>query len=275
MAQYKIFDNIIEKEKASSYVVSTIALLNELDVEASVLTGSKVDIGTEGKSINKEAFLYNNAYNLSLAHKENADIICVEDSSYISLNIAKVMLLEDKELKEKIEGKLQKDGLELSLETKVLHVNEILRDVVGFDKLLTMIKKPFSDFNVAVYKGNKSFDSDITESIITLLGATIITFETESESDGYEILGASKDIADKLAGTIMLDAFDNAADFVITNDARSFSMFDTRQKSLEKSVGRDIELNVYSLSQIVLMALGCEDKSKLGFESHKIKPTII
>ena len=272
---YRLFDEIIEKDGANSFVVVAKELLSKLDIEAPVLQNSKPDIATEGEALDEEAFLYNCAYNLALAKAENVDIICVEDSSYASLNIAKIMLLENCDLKDAVISKLKIDNLELCLDTKVLNINEILRDIVGFDRLQKMIKKPFNNFNVAIFNGNKTQNLDINNTILTLLGANIVSFETQNDSDGYEILNVSKEYAYKLAGKIMLDAFDNAADFVVTNDARSFVMFELRQKSLEHCVGRDIELSVFCTAQIVLMALGCDDKTKLGLDFHKVATTLI
>lgn len=275
MAQYRLFDNIIEKDVASSFVSSAKELLSMLDIEAPVLSNSKQDIATEGKSLDEEAFVYNSAYNLASAKKDNADIICVEDSSYTSLNVAKLILLEDADKREAISKKLQKDGLELALDVSVLHVNEILRDVVGFDKLKTLIKRPFDKFNVGIFNGNKTHNLATNDEILSLVGLNIVSFETQNDSDGYEILKASSTYAQRLAGKIMLDMFDNAADFVVTNDARSFYMFDNLQKSLEKTVGRDIGLSVFSTAQIILLALGCEDMTKMGLDTHKIVTNII
>jgi len=275
MVQYRLFDNIIEKDVASSFVNSVKELLNMLEIEAPVLSNSKQDIGTEGKSLNEEAFLYSNAFNLALAKKENADIICVEDSSYTSLNITKLILLENDDTKALVVNKLQKDGLELALDVSVLHVNDILKDVVGFDKLKKMIKRPFSKFSAAIFNGNKTHNLAKNDAILSLLELNLVNFETQNDSDGYEILGASATLAKKLAGKVMLDMFDNAADFVVTNDARSFYMFDKLQKSLETTVGRDIELSVFSTAQIVLLALGYDDVSKMGLDIHKVVTKLI
>jgi len=275
MAQYRLFDNIIEKEVASSFVSSAKELLKMLNIEAPVLSKSKQDIATEGKSLNEEAFVYNCAYNLASAKKENADLVCVDDSSYTSLNIAKLILLEDNEKANIISAKLQKDGLELALDVKVLHVNEILSDVIGFDKLKELVKRPFDKFNIAIFNGNKTQNLASNDKILSLLGAKIIDFETQNDSDGYEVLSAAPSYAKRLAGKIMLDMFDNAADFVVTNDARSFYMFDNLQKSLEVTVGRDIGLSVFSTAQVVLLALGYEDISKMGLDTHKIVTDII
>lgn len=275
MTQYRLFDNIIEKDSASSFVSSAKELLNFLQIEAPVLLNSKQDVGTEGKSLNEEAFLYNNAYNLAIAKKENADIICVEDSSYTSLNITKLILLDNDDIKATVVDKLQKDGLELALDVSVLHVNDILKDVVGFEKLKTMIKRPFSKFSTAIFNGNKTHNLSTNDAILSLLELNIVDFQAQTDSDGYEILRASPTIAKRLAGKIMLDMFDNAADFVVTNDARSFYMFDNLQKSLETTMGRDIELSIFSTAQIVLLALGYDDVSKMGLDTHKIVTKLI
>jgi len=275
MAEYRLFDNIIEKEVASSFVSSAKELLAMLNIEAPVLSNSKQDVATEGKSLNEEAFLYNCAYNLASAKKENADLICVEDSSYTSLNIAKLILLEDSQKVETISTKLQKDGLELALDVKVLHVNEILSDVIGFDKLKELVKRPFDKFNIAIFNGNKTQNLASNDKILSLLGAKIVNFSTQNDSDGYEILNAAPSHAKRLAGKVMLDMFDNAADFVVTNDARSFYMFDSLQKSLESTMGREIELSVFSSVQIVLLALGYENVSKMGLDTHKVVTQII
>ncbi|WP_024955168.1 hypothetical protein [Sulfurospirillum arcachonense] len=275
MAQYRLFDNIIEKGTAYPLILAALELLSTFDIEAPILTDSKPDIAAEGKSLNEEAFLYNCAYNLASAKKDNADIICVEDSSYTSLNLTKIILLEDVQLREEIANKLKKDNLELTLEPNVLHVNDILRDVIGFDKLQKNIQKPFNNFNVAIFNGNKTHNLETNDSILTLMGLNIINFERQNDSDGYEILPASKNYAYQLAGKIMLDMFDNAADFVVTNDARSFFMFDSEQKKLESIVGRDIELSIFSTAQIVLLALGCENISKMGLDKHHIITDLI
>ena len=271
MTQYRLFDNIIELDKAGSFVTSTKELLKMLEIDAPVLSKSRADIGTVGKALNIEAFHYNNAHNLAIAKQENCTLICPEDSSYFSFLNTKEELKDNDELKELINSKLKKVNLELALDVKVLHVNSLIKT----SKLKSMIKKPFDDFNVAIFHGNTNELTSTCKDILSTLGAKIINFETSCDSDGYEILSVSTGLADKLAGKIMLDIFDNGADFVVTDDARSFSMFDSRQKSLECSVGRDINMSILSTVQVTLLALGCEDREKMGLDLHKVSTKII
>lgn len=267
---YTLFDNIIEKEDGRAFLIAGKKLLEELDIQAPVLQDSKADIATEGKAINEETFFLNHAHNLSAAKKQGADILCIDDSSYLSLNLTKESLLEDSELLGRIAAKLDAP---VSLDVKIVHINEVLRDDIGFLELQKKISRPFSDFKLALFEGNKIEHSGTNASIMTLLGAELIAFNKANKSDGYEI--ASKSTAFELAGTVLLDAFDNAADFVVTNDTRSFVMFDKHQKSLERTVGREIELPIFSTAQLVLLAMGVEDKDALGMTSHKVKAKLI
>ena len=272
---YRLFDNIIEKNRATSFAPTTKTLLDIFDIKNEILKNSKPDLASEGFATDKETFLYNCAYNLGLAKRDNSDIICVEQSSYLSFEIAKKEMKEDSELKNRVKQRVEKDSLEFCLDVKVLHIGDVLSNLIGFNKLQSMIKNSFVKFNVAIFNGNKKDTLDQNSKILALLGANIVKFEKQYNADGYEILEASKVLAFKLAGNVMLDAFDNAADFVIVDDARSFVMFEILQKKLESSVGRDIELSVFSVAQVVLMALGYTDIEKLGLVGHKIKTTLI
>jgi succinate dehydrogenase / fumarate reductase cytochrome b subunit len=78
-----------------------------------------------------------------------------------------------------------------------------------------------------------------------------------------------------MAGAVLLEAFDSGVDFLIVSDIRTFFMLDTCRKEIEKAVGRPIPLYILTLPQVVLMALGVTDKKVLGFDGHKVKPTIL
>lgn len=272
---YRLFDRVVEGDKMGSFIVVAKELLGRLEIEAPVFKNLKPDIATEGKALDEDRFLYNCAYNLALAKAEGVSIICPEDSSYISLSVTKTALFKNYSLRNEVAYRLEKDGFELSLDAKILHIDEILKNIVGFEKLKKMIKRPFDEFSVAIFNGNKVQNLEINRSILTLLGANIVRFEMQNESDGYEILDASKELAHTLAGKIVLDAFDSGTDFIVANDARSFVMLEQHQKSLEHCMGREMGLSVFSTAQVVLMALGCSDRSKLGLEFHKVPTTLI
>lgn len=275
MANYRLFDNLIQAQYTQSYAIAAKELLLALDIQAPILAHTKADVGSEGKALNSQTYHYHNAYNLALASKENSTIICPEDCSFASFIDTKKALADDTELQSAISGLLKKDNLELALETPVLSIGSLLESVVGLEYLKKKAQKSYSNFYVALSYGNKGIDSTTNAAVLTALGAKLVTLDRKFESDGYEIFGVSKEIAFTIAGFNMLDMFDHAADFVVANDARSFFMYDHNQKHLESSVGRDINLTVLSLAQVTLLALGVQDVKKAGLDLHKIKTTLI
>lgn len=276
MANYILFDKLVED--GSSFIRSAKELFDKLGFSVVCENNFKKDGGLETKALNEIKFHTNNAYNLSLANQGGFDIICVEDSSFLSLNLSKKALLEDENLKAKVEKELETP---LNLHANIYHINDILREKIGFAKIQSKLKSSFEDFNVAPFYGTKSArledftDLDIQESLLLLIGANTIKIPTCKNSDGYEILPINATIADKLAGVVLLDAFDNAADFMLISDVTTFKMFDARQKNIAKLAGRDIDLPLVNISQLLLLALGVKDKDKLALDAHKVKVTLL
>lgn len=281
MKRYFLFDAIIQSEKAPSLAIAARSLLDFLGCDVPSLKGAKADVGSEILSLAKAKFVERNAYNLALAAKEGGSIVCVENSAFISLQSSKDILANDPELRASIAQKLLKAGLELSLNTEVLTLETFLVNEVGMEKLSSLLKHPFKEFYFAHFFGTsfcqarRFTDMSLTCKLLQSVQAKAITFASCYESDGFEVLEASELLSKQLASKVMLDMFDNAADFVVVDDARNFIMFDFYQKALEKTASREIGLPVLSLAQVLLLALGVTDKAKLGFDKHKVPVTLI
>lgn len=281
MKRYFLFDNIIHSDKAPSLAIAAHELLKFLKLDVPSLKDVKADLGSEIFALNKQKFIERNAHTLSMAAKEQGSIVCVENSAFISLQMTKEVLSKDSVLQEKIAKKLLESGLVLNFETEVLTLESFLLSVVGIEKLASLVKHPFNNFYVAHFLGTsfcqtRNFtDTTLMDKLLSMLQAKKVNFAARYESNGFEVFESSELLAKQLASTVMLDMFDNAADFVLIDDARSFIMFDFYQKALEKVASRDINLCVLSLSQILLLAFGVIQKEKLGLDKHKIPATLV
>jgi succinate dehydrogenase / fumarate reductase cytochrome b subunit len=105
---------------------------------------------------------------------------------------------------------------------------------VGIEKLASLVQHPFNNFHVAHFLGTsfcqtRNFtDTTLMGKLLSMLQAKKVNFASVYESNGFEVFECSELLAKQLASTAMLDMFDNAADFVLIDDARSFIMFDFR-----------------------------------------------
>jgi len=281
MKQYFLFDKLIQSDKTSSFSTAAQTLVTLLKIDAIPFKDAKADIGSEMLGLDKMKFYERNAYNLSLASREQRDILCFENSSFTSLWMTKEALLNDDDLKNIIAQRLSKNNIILNLTPNIVTLEEVIQEEICFKQLETLIKHPFNKFNVALFLGTstcrakKHSETALSGTLLDLVGAKRISYASSYESDGFEVLDISTPLAYNLASKAMLDMFDNAADFVVVSDARSLVMFDFCQKALEKSVQREIELSVLSLAQVLLLAFGIVDKKSIGLDQHKIPATLI
>jgi len=281
MKNYFIFDAIVEHDKTASFVTAAKKLIEFLNIDATPLKDEKVDLGSEFMGLDKLKFLERYAYNLTLAAVDNRDILCFEQSSLISHAHAKDILLNDANLKAEIVGRLEKQNLSLNLDANVISLEQLLIQEVGIDKLSSFVKNPFGNFQTALFLGSnacrakKYRKEDLLTQLLDLIALKRVSHASTYESDGFEVYEASPILAKQLASKAMLDMFDNAADFVLVSDARSFVMFDFYQKELEKTAGREIGLSVLSLPEVLLLAFGITDKKSIGLSQHKVAVTLI
>ena len=281
MKNYYLFDLLLHREKTAPIIKSARKLFEILAVDAPSFKEAKGDVGSEYMSLDKLKFLERNAYNLSFAAEAGRDIICIEQSSLISLAHTKELIEADQQLKFEMAQRLEKYNLKLNLNLEVLSLEQFLVDVFGLDKLSSFIKRPFSNFQAALYLGSqacraKKYHKEATlDAVLKTLSLTCVKHASKYESDGFEVLEASTLLAKKLASHVMLDMFDHAADFILVSDARSFVMFDHYQKELEKLAGRDLRLGILSLPELLVLACGESNKKSIGLDQHTVPVTLI
>lgn len=147
-------------------------------------------------------------------------------------------------------------------ETTVYHYLEMLRDVVGFDKLAEKVVNPFKGRKIAAYYGclllrpSRAMAMDdpenptIIEDFIKAIGGTPVIYAQRNECCGGYITLEDKAQAAKRSNAVMSCAEDNGAEMVIT--ACPLCMYNLRNNS-------GSELPVYYFTELLAEALGLKE----------------
>ena len=122
----------------------------------------------------------------------------------------------------------------------------------------------FENFNISLYCG---LNEPSFESIIKQSDATYV----ELKSKHFDIPLNAQKLSFLMAGTILLEALDNNADFLVVNDTNDLELFDKKQKQIEKVMGRDINLPVLTRNEFTKLLQGEKNKNSIGLNSHKVK----
>lgn len=125
------------------------------------------------------------------------------------------------------------------------------------------VVQSFENFNIALYYG---LNPNTFEHVIKQSNATFV----DIKSKNFDIPMSAKKLSYLMAGTILLDAIDNNADFLLVNSQEDLSLFDAQQKQIEKVMGREINLPVLTRGQFIKLLEGEKDKNTLGLNIHKV-----
>ena len=117
----------------------------------------------------------------------------------------------------------------------------------------------FENFNIALYC---ALNLPSFENVIKNSDAQYI----DLASKHFDIPEDSKELSYLMAGTILLEALDNNADFLIVNNKKDLALFDEKQKTIEKIMGREIQLPVLTQDEFTQLLQGNKKLSP-----HKIK----
>ena len=132
------------------------------------------------------------------------------------------------------------------------------------------IKHDFNDFIFAYYNRN-----DKASNLISQLKAKVLNLESLNLDLARNTFNKNQEITYNVASTILLDVFDNNADFLVVDNDEDFYIFDYNRKLLEKCCGRDVLIPIIHVNELQKLASGNHQEAKATLNKHQIDPEII
>lgn len=177
-------------------------------------------------------------------------------------------------------------------EVKVLHLLEVLRDVVGFERLKQKVVRPLNGLRVAAYYGcmllrpHKEIGMDphhesptIFEEFLSVLGCQPVDYSHKGECCGSHLTMSEEEIVVRLSGRVVGSAREAGAEVITTSCPLCFYNLERAQQHLsaEAQAGKMKEeqgyriLPVLYFTQILGLALG-QEAGALGLTGNGLDP---
>jgi succinate dehydrogenase / fumarate reductase, cytochrome b subunit len=164
----------------------------------------------------------------------------------------------------------------------------LLVEEIGLDELASRVKRPLTDLKVGPFYGcyivrpieRLGIDSverprdRYLSMVIEALGGTVIEYAGSHKCCGFPIITMNKEASLKQAGRHLGDAVDADADCLVTPCPLCHLNLDLQQPLAERTVGRELNMPVLHLPQLVGLALGLDPK-ELGMQRHVVKPASV
>ncbi|MFX1338494.1 MAG: CoB--CoM heterodisulfide reductase iron-sulfur subunit B family protein [Promethearchaeota archaeon] len=236
------------------------------------------------QSLNIDTWMALGARNLAIAENMGLDILTICSGCFETLKTVSVLLGEDKEYLEKINGILKKINYKYTGKTKVYHFVELFSQPEWLEKIKELTVRPLDDLNLAVHYGchlvrpSKIMQFDHPEKpekidkILETLGAKTVEFASKLECCGF-CARLQEEIGDKLVEDKMTELceLEEEVDALIAVCPACTTQYDRKEKLIARKTGKELDIPVLYLAEIMAIALGIELED-LDLKQRSVKP---
>lgn len=221
--------------------------------------------------------------NLIFSKEANADaLVTLCAMCYNTLKRANDRFKKNAEDRDIINRFMDAEGLAYKGDVKVLHLLEVLRDVIKFENLAQKVVLPLKDLKVASYYGcllvrPKEIGLDdvenpqVLENLMSALGAQPVDFPHKTECCGaYQTVDNPQIVAERTY-QILTSARARGADVVAVSCPLCAFNLDNRQKETVDLYSDFKKMPILYFSQLLGIALGCPVEA-LRFDLHDVDP---
>ncbi|MCF8119149.1 MAG: CoB--CoM heterodisulfide reductase iron-sulfur subunit B family protein [Deltaproteobacteria bacterium] len=224
-----------------------------------------------------------NARNLAIAEQSGAyDIVAPCSSCYIQMIKVNHEIQEDPELLEAVNECLAEGGLRYKGTIQVRHIQDVLYNDIGVDKIKERVKKPLTGLKVAGYVGCQSvrpygeYDSVnkpiVQDRLLEALGAEAVPFPSKIRCCGSGIFLPEMDYCLELVKNILGDAAKHGGEMVSTVCPMCAMNLEMYQDRINEKYDTNFDVPIVYLTQLMAVAFGMDMKRDAALNCNVIPP---
>lgn len=214
------------------------------------------------------------------ARQEGDQLAVACSTCYNVLKRTNRVLQSDEDSREKINFFVEAD---YQGDLEVVHLLEILRDIIGYDRIRTAVRRPLTGLKVAAYYGclllrppreiglDDPDNPQVMENLMRALGAEAVDYPHFGECCGAYLSVKSAEAATECSHTILASARKNSADLVVTSCPLCQFNLDHHQEEMKRRHAGFEPIPVLYFTQLLGLALGL-DTAGFDFDGHYIDP---
>ncbi len=288
--KYALYTGCTARESTPELLQSTMAIAEALDIELVLLDEASCCGASHLQDFDDMLSLTLNARNICYAEKLGLTMVTICNTCQLNTGMTKDRLDSNDELKAAVNERLAEVGLEYKGTSEVKHFLYALVDDLGLDAIREKVVKPLTDLQIAAFYGchnirpshlqHKSnggenpYTPDSIDRLIVALGGSNVEYEHKNKCCGFHVELQAPKTANRLSGNAMLDAIDHGAETIVTPCPLCHLRMDVQQHNIAKEMGREIDIPVLHLPQMVGLALGIAPE-KLGLNHNVADVTFI
>jgi len=281
--KYALFTGCTAKQSTPELLSSTLAVAEKLGIEITILEEASCCGASHLQDFDEFLAHVLNARNICYAEKHGLTMITICNTCQLNSQMTKHALDTNPDLKARVNEKLAEVGLEYKGTSEIKHFLYALIDDYGLDAIKDKVVTPLSRLNIAPFYGCHNIrPSELHEHsnggenpymptsldrLIEALEGHPVDYSSKNKCCGFHVELQANHTSEVLTGNALVDAIDNNADMMVTPCPLCHLKMDTYQDSVGKVMGRDIEIPVLHMPQMVALALGASEE-EIGLKFH-------
>jgi len=260
------------------YEASVREVLPRLGVELHDIEGVSCCGFPVFSSISPRSWHYLSARNMAIAEQLRLDLLPLCNGCQLSFIETKHALEADEELKTYVNSKLREEDLIYTGTSKIVHILEVLHDMIGLARISSVVKRPLKGLKFATHPGCHAIRPSSLgrpddpenpmklDRLLMALGAETMDYPEKVDCCGSSLAIVSGKTTLTIAGEKLQSVKRYGFDGLVMLCPFCFNVFDTRQKAIQTTMGdRSLEVPVFYYTQLLGLAMGLKPE-KLGLE---------
>lgn len=212
--------------------------------------------------------------NLSLAERQQKNIMAPCAGCYLTLKKANKVLKGNSEKAKRINHALEKAGCPYHGSVEVKHPLEVLIEDIGLDRIKDRVRYRLKGLKVACYYGCQlvrpftDFDDPdyptTLDQLMEAIGAQPVAYSAKTRCCGGSLTGTIQDVGKRLNFILLKEAKRRGADVIVTLCPLCQFNLEIFQDKMAKEYGEDVTMPILYFSQLMGLAFGLA-KEDLGF----------
>jgi heterodisulfide reductase subunit B len=252
---------------------STLAVAAALGIEMIEPKGWTCCGATAGHQTDRVLAAALPAANLAKIKDMGLDCVVNCAACYNRMKVANHEIATESEIRRNVSDAI---GRDYDGSVKVRHFIEVLLEDVGLKKISSATKQPLKGLKVACYYGcllvrpPKVVNFDDPENpksldkLVKVIGGEAIDWPSKVECCGGGLSLSRTDVVVNLTDSILGMAKSSGADCIAVSCPMCQVNLDLRQQDIKKETGRDYQIPIVYITQLLGLGLGISSK-KLGF----------
>jgi heterodisulfide reductase subunit B len=191
------------------------------------------------------------------------------------------MLDQNPKLKSKINQKLIKEGLSYTGNIRLIHIFELLHDIVGKDNIMNALSNPLKGLIFAAQPGchairpssvgrpDNAENPKKLDDLITWLGAEAANYPEKIDCCGSSLAVAAGKATLDIAGEKLKAIKRRGFDGLVTTCPFCFKVYDNKLRAIQVAVSdRELEVPVFYYTQLLGLAMGLKQE-ELGIDLNQ------